>query len=67
MSSMFIASAAVASDPVTQAWIEFVGHLHPVVLHFPLALLLVGTLAVIWNWFRGEDRKSTRLNSSHRT
>ena len=25
MSSMFIASAAVASDPVTQAWIEFVG------------------------------------------
>lgn len=52
---MFIASAPVASDPVTQAWIEFVGHLHPLVLHFPLALLLVGTLAVVWNWFRGEE------------
>ena len=41
--------------PVASAWIEFLGHLHPVVLHFPLALLLVGAAAVAWNWLRGEE------------
>ena len=53
---MFIATAvATSSDPVTHAWMEFVGHLHPLMLHFPLALLLIGTAAVVWNWFRGEE------------
>jgi len=50
---MFIADAA--TDPVTKSWIDLLGHLHPVVLHFPLALMLVGALAVLWNWFRGEE------------
>jgi uncharacterized membrane protein len=50
---MLLANAAV--DPVAQAWIEFLGRLHPVALHFPLALLLVGAVAVVWNWFRGEE------------
>ena len=50
---MFIADAAI--DPVTKSWIDLLGHLHPVVLHFPLALMLVGALAVLWNWFRGEE------------
>jgi uncharacterized membrane protein len=41
--------------PVASAWIDFLGHLHPVVLHFPLALILVGAVAVLWNWLRGEE------------
>jgi uncharacterized membrane protein len=53
MRLMLLADAAV--DPVAQAWIEFLGRLHPVALHFPLALLLVGAVAVVWNWFRGEE------------
>jgi len=53
MNRMFIADAAI--DPVTKSWIDLLGHLHPVVLHFPLGLLLVGAVAVIWNWFRGEE------------
>jgi uncharacterized membrane protein len=53
MHRMLLADAAV--DPVAQAWIEFLGRLHPVALHFPLALLLVGAVAVVWNWFRGEE------------
>jgi uncharacterized membrane protein len=44
-----------AFGPVASAWIEFLGHLHPVVLHFPLALVIVGAVAVIWNWLRGEE------------
>jgi uncharacterized membrane protein len=47
--------AETTADPLSQAWIEFLGLLHPVVLHFPLALLLVGAVAVVWNWFRGEE------------
>lgn len=53
MRFMLLADAAV--DPVAQAWIDFLGRLHPVALHFPLALLLVGAVAVVWNWFRGEE------------
>jgi uncharacterized membrane protein len=53
MRFMLLADAVV--DPVAQAWIEFLGRLHPVALHFPLALLLVGAAAVVWNWFRGEE------------
>lgn len=44
-----------AFGPVASAWIEFFGHLHPLVLHFPLALVLVGAVAVVWNWLRGEE------------
>ena len=51
---MLIADAS-SFGPVASAWIEFLGHLHPVVLHFPLALLLVGGVAVVWNWLRGEE------------
>jgi uncharacterized membrane protein len=50
---MFIAQAT--SDPVSQAWLEVLAHLHPLVLHFPLALVIVGALAMLWNWFRGEE------------
>lgn len=53
MRLMLLADAAV--DPVAHAWIEFLGLMHPLVLHFPLALLLVGAAAVVWNWFRGEE------------
>jgi len=41
--------------PVAQAWLELLGHLHPVLLHFPVALVLIGAAAATWNWLRGEE------------
>ncbi len=51
MNGMLIAGPG----PVAQAWLDVLGHLHPVLLHFPVALVLVGALAAVWNWLRGEE------------
>src|SRR5207253_6702310 len=45
--------------------LQFVGHFHPLSVHFPIAVLLLVPLFEILGRKRNRDRKSTRLNSSH--
>ena len=51
----FMLIAQIAQDPLAIAWLEVAAQLHPVVLHFPIALLVIGVIAVVWHWFRGEE------------
>ncbi|MCE9618356.1 MAG: hypothetical protein K8R92_00410 [Planctomycetes bacterium] len=42
-------------ESVSSAWLEVLGHLHPLIVHFPIALAIVATLAMTWNWIRRHE------------
>lgn len=49
---------AIAGSPAANAWLEFVGALHPAVVHFPLALVVVAAMVEVWAILRGSGHIS---------
>ena len=45
-----IDSAATVSPSILDAWLQVLAAMHPLVVHFPIALAVVGALAMAWHW-----------------
>jgi len=43
-------SAATVSPSILDAWLQVLAAMHPLVVHFPIALAVVGALAMAWHW-----------------
>ena len=46
-------------SPATDAWLELVGALHPAVVHFPLALVVVAAMVEVWAILRRDGHISS--------
>ena len=43
------------SPSLLDAWLNVLGAFHPLIVHFPIALAIVATLAMLWNWIWQHD------------
>ena len=50
-----IDSDAVVSPSLLDAWLHVLGAIHPLIVHFPIALAIVAALAMLWNWIWQHD------------
>ena len=50
-----IDSDAVVSPSLLDAWLHVLGAIHPLIVHFPIALAIVAALAMLWNWMWQHD------------
>ena len=46
--------------PYDSAWVQVFGRLHIVALHFPIALVAVAALLVLWSLVRKQDEAQTK-------